>query len=270
MRVLRVFCTAYPCYIFYMAKRLVIGNWKRYVESPERAKSFAKKLRRSARQFSGVEVALAPSFPLLPPVVQALKGSVISTMAQTVSPFTDGKHTGEVSARTLALAGASGVIIGHSERRAAGESNEEIAEQVAAADGAGLRIVLCVGETERDPAGGHFSTVAGQVRSALAAKPAAAHTVIAYEPVWAIGKSASEAVHAQDLQEMVIYIRKILTESMGRTAALRVPILYGGSVEESNAKELLEEGGVSGFLVGHASADVDSFLEILRAVRSSR
>ena len=270
-----------------MAKRLVVGNWKMYVESPESAKAFAKKLRRSARQFSGVEVALAPSFVLIPTVAQALKGSNIRVAAQTLSPFTDGKRTGEVSARALKLAGATVVIVGHSERRhrviegskGVGETDESIARQVAAADREGLRSVLCVGETEREGSGAHFGAVAKQLRAALVSKPSAARVVIAYEPVWAIGGAspgrppgaATGPMEPQDIEEMIIYIRKVLAESMGRTAALRMPVLYGGSVEEENARELVEKGGVSGFLVGHASADIDSFLSILRAVgRRSR
>ncbi len=239
-----------------------------YVESPDAAKAFARALRRSARQFPGVEAAIAPSFTLLPSVVGALKGSTVRVMGQAVSRFADGKHTGEVSARMLSLAGAAGVLVGHSERRAAGESDEDVAEELARAESEGLRAILCVGEAERDAGGAHFSTVASQLRAALRSKPAAARVVIAYEPVWAIGKSAVEAMSAQDVQEMVIYIKKILAESMGRVAALRVPVLYGGSVEKDNARELIEKGGVSGFLVGHASADAHSFLEILRAVRS--
>ena len=240
-----------------------------YLESPDAAKAFAKKLRRASRQFAGVEAAIAPSFTLLPAVASALKGSSVRAIGQGVSPFSESKHTGEVSARMLKIAGASGVVVGHSERRAGGESDESIAHQLARAESEGLRAVLCVGEAERDAAGGHFAVVAKQLRSALQAKPAAARLVVAYEPVWAIGKSAAESAQVQDVQEMVIYIRKILSEGMGRSAALRVPVIYGGSVEGENARELMEKGGVSGFLVGHASADIDSFLEILRAVRPS-
>lgn len=262
-----------------MAKRLVVANWKMYIESPESAKEFAKKLRRSAPRFSGADVVLAPSFPLLPVVAAALKGSKIRAGAQNLSAFTDGMHTGEVSARMLSLSGASAVIIGHSERRAKanpalpdarpewfrGENDDQIALKLRHADAEGLRSILCVGEQERDAGGGHFMQVAKHLRSALDAKPAAARLVIAYEPVWAIGKGAADAMKPQDVQEMVIYIRKIIAESMGRTAALRVPVIYGGSVEPDNARALITEGGVSGFLVGHASADIDSFLAIVQA-----
>jgi triosephosphate isomerase len=88
---------------------------------------------------------------------------------------------------------------------------------------------------------------------------------VAYEPVWAIGKTAAEAMRGEDIEETAIFIRKILSEALGREAVSRVPILYGGSVEPANAQALMKEGGINGFLVGHASADVDSFIEILKA-----
>ena len=257
------------CYAKHMAKRLVVANWKMYQESPEKAKTFVQKLCRRSREFSGVDVVIAPSFTLLPTVAALCKGSSVRAMGQSLSRCADAPRTGEVSARMLALAGAAGVIVGHSERRAMGENDEAIAQQLAHADEAKLRMVLCVGETERNPSGSHVEFVAEQLRTALAAKPTASRLVVAYEPVWAIGKSAAEAMQPQDLEEMVIYIRKILAELIGRAAALRVPVLYGGSVEGSNAAELIEHGGVSGFLVGHASADIDSFLEILRATRQA-
>ncbi len=258
-----------------MSKRpLVVGNWKMYVEMPQEAKKLASALRRKARTFSGVEVVLAPAFPLVPIVAAALKGSSIKIGAQTLSAYADGQHTGEISAAMLKAVGASFVIVGHSERRSSpahlGESDASVRAQLVNAHAAGLTAVLCVGEQERDSANGtHFTLVAAQLTSALqtVAPKAAAKLVVAYEPVWAIGKSANEAMRPADLREMVIFIRKTLADILGRTAGVRVPILYGGSVEGENASQLLHEGGVSGFLVGRASANADSFLEILKVLR---
>ncbi len=248
-----------------------------YVETPEEAKKIASVLRRRSRTFSGVEVVLVPAFPLVPVVVAALKGSAIKVGAQTLSPFGDVQgraHTGEVSAQMLRAVGASFCIVGHSERRSSperlGESDELVHTQLSQAQGAGLTAVLCVGEPERDPANGtHFALVAGQLTSALQniAPKAATKVVIAYEPRWAIGKSASEAMRPADLREMVIFIRKTLVDILGRAAGVRVPILYGGSVEGENAPQLLQEGSVSGFLVGRASADAQSLLELLHVLR---
>lgn len=248
-------------------KRLVIGNWKMYVDSPVAAKKFAQSLRRKSRAFAGVDAALAPSFTLLPVVAAALKGSSIRVGSQTLSAHDGGAHTGDVSASMVKASGASFSIIGHSERRER-EDNAAIHAQLVAAASAGLAPVLCVGEKERTQDGAHFSYIEEQIRSALTgAQSLAQKLVVAYEPVWAIGKSASDAMKPQDVRETVIFIRKTLAQVVPREQAMRIPVLYGGSVEPDNAKELFAEGDVSGFLVGHASAELDSFIQILQACK---
>lgn len=264
-------------------RRLVVANWKMYISTPEEAKKFATTLRRKARVFAGVDVVLAPSFTLLPLVSLALQGSAIKTSAQSVSVFETGAHTGEVGAQMVKGFGASYSIVGHSERRSpqsgfgqAGETDEMVRAQLIHAAVAGLIPILCIGESERDAAGAYLAVVAGQLREALKSFPAnkvgvktsaTPKLVIAYEPVWAIGKSAAEAMQPSDVREMSIFIKKTLAEHFERTAALKVPILYGGSVEPSNAGSLIEEGDVNGFLVGHASTEVDSFVEILKSCK---
>jgi len=249
-------------------QRIVVGNWKMYVESPEAARKFAASLRKKSRSLLGVEAWLAPAFPLMGAVAAALKGSSIKLGAQTVSAHADAPHTGEVSAKMLKLSGVSFVIIGHSERRAMGESDEVIRAQIAQALGAGLTVVLCVGEHERVPDGSHWALVANQISRALHGAPALGpRLIVAYEPVWAIGKTAAQALRGEELEEAAIFIRKILAETISRDAAVKVPILYGGSVEPANARVLIQEGGVQGLLVGHASADIDSFIEILKACK---
>ncbi len=250
-----------------MRKPLIVANWKMYVEKPETAKKFMVALKRKLRTVHA-DVVVAPAFTLLPTVATVGKGSV-RVAGQSVSAYTDGQHTGDVSAAMLKAAGATWVIVGHSERRLdAHEGNDTVHAQVVAAGAAGLTVILCVGEGERDPSGAHFSTIAGQLASALGSSGKQGFKlVVAYEPVWAIGKNASEAMHPADLREMVIFIRKTLADLLGRTAGVRVPILYGGSVDASNALPLLEEGDIAGFLVGRASADIDSFIELLRVCK---
>lgn len=248
-------------------KRLVIGNWKMYVDSPAVAKKFAQSLRRKSRTFAGVEAGLAPSFTLLPIVAAAFKGSVIRAGVQTLSAHGGGANTGDVSAVMAKAAGASFAIVGHSERRSH-EDNTAVHAQLVQAATAGLAPVLCVGEKERTQDGAHFSYIEEQIRSALTgAQSLAQKLVIAYEPVWAIGKSGSEAMKPQDIRETVIFIRKTVAQILPREQAMRIPVLYGGSVEPENAKELFKEGDVSGFLVGHASAELDSFVQILEACK---
>ncbi len=252
-------------------RRLVVGNWKMYIESPEAAKKFATNLRRKSRSFVGTEAWLAPALPLMAPVAAALKGSPIKVGAQTISIHAEGAHTGEVSAKMLKALGVSFAIVGHSERRAQGEGDEVVQAQLVAALGAGLTAILCVGETEREPDGSHFALIANQLHRALqGVVPTANRLIVAYEPVWAIGKQAADAMKGEDVEETAIFIRKILSEELGREAVSRVPILYGGSVEPSNAQALIKEGGINGFLVGHASANIDSFIEILKAVRPAK
>jgi len=238
-----------------------------YVEAPDAAKKFATSLRKKSRSFMGAEAWLAPAFPLITPVAVALKGSSIKVGAQAMSAHAEPAHTGEVSAKMLKASGVSFVIVGHSERRARGESDEDVRVQLVSALGAGLTVILCVGEEERVPDGSHWQQVANQLSRALHGVVPGTKLIVAYEPVWAIGKHAVDAMQGEDLEETAIFIRKILSETLGRDAVAKVPILYGGSVEPGNAAELLRQGGVNGFLVGHASADVDSFIEILKAVR---
>lgn len=253
-----------------MKKPLVVANWKMYVEKPEVAKKFIMSLKRKLRTASA-DVVLAPGFTLVPTVSLATKGSSVRVAGQTLSVYTDGPHTGDVSAAMLKAAGATWVIVGHSERRSdLHETNDVVRAQIESAHEAGLVVVLCVGELERDPSGAHFSVIAQQLTSALAngsTKILAKKIVVAYEPVWAIGKNAAEAVHPADLREMVIFIRKNLADILGRSVGVKIPILYGGSVDASNAAELLKEGDIAGFLVGRASADIDSFTEILRVCK---
>lgn len=252
-----------------MKKRLVIANWKGYIKREEEAKKFALSLRKKTRQFQGVEVVLAPPFPLIAVVAEALKRSPIKVGAQTVSPFEDAQRTGEVPAALLKNLAISYVLVGHSEQRAMGESDEMVRGSLVQTISNKLMPILCVGERERDSGGNHFAFLERQLVSALKniSKHVSLKLVVTYEPVWAIGKTAADAMHPGEVQETVIFIRKTLASVLPRTMALRVPILYGGSVEPDNADVLIAGGGVSGFLVGHASADLDSFIEILKACR---
>lgn len=252
-----------------MKKRLVIANWKMYVEEPANAVEYAKSLRTKMRGLPNVIVGIAAPSIFIPEVSKALKRSPVDVGAQAVSRYHADAHTGDVSAKMVKNAGATFAIVGHSERRAMGETDDIIRTQVLEVGAAGLGVVLCVGERERDLAGDHFSFIKAQLSSALLNLPkkTISNLVIAYEPVWAIGKHASDAMSPQDIQETVIFIRKALTEILGRDAALKMYILYGGSVEAENAAAILKEGGVNGFLVGHASASLDTFLPILKACK---
>ncbi len=255
-------------YICGVKKKLIIGNWKMYIEDATSARKFALDLRRKARGLAGVEVWLAPPSLFLPAVAHVLESSSIKVGGQSVSPYAEGAHTGDISAVMLKEVGANFCLVGHSERRIAGDTNDAVRSSLERTIEAGLSPVLCIGERERDKEGEHFEFLENQLFSALKSFPhPLSKLIIAYEPVWAIGKRADEAMKPQDLQEMTIFIRKILTDILDREKAVRVPILYGGSAEPDNAANLLHEGGVSGLLVGHASQHLEQFLEIIKACR---
>lgn len=257
-----------------MKKKLIIGNWKMYIERPDEARALALQLKKKARDSKKVDIGIAPPFVFVAELVRLLESSPIKVGAQALSPYgalpdaaPDKARTGDVSAEMLKRSGALFVIVGHSERRAVGDTKDAVHSELEQAARAGLMPVLCVGEREREHSGEHFEFVEEQLRSALKDIPKnlLKKLVVAYEPVWAIGKEGSSAIRPELLEEMIIFIRKVLAEVLDRQAALKVPVLYGGSVEPANARAFVDEGGASGLLVGRASANAEQFLEIIRA-----
>jgi triosephosphate isomerase len=216
---------------------------------------------------NGADLAVFPPFPYLGEAQALLQGSPISWGAQTLNPVAQGAHTGEVSAGMLVDFGCRYVLVGHSERRTIyGESDVDVANRFAAALAAGLEPVLCVGETlEQRESGETESVVARQIDAVLCRSgiEGFARAVVAYEPVWAIGtgKTASpdqaQAVHA--------FIRDKFA-SQDDIIAGQLRILYGGSVNGSNAAELFARDDIDGGLVGGASLKVGDFLAICDAV----
>lgn len=245
---------------------IVIANWKAYIADAERAKELRALAVRLGKR-GGITIVLAPPAPFLGALVSG-RASPISFAAQDISATTGGAHTGEATAQAYAAAGARYAIVGHSERRAAGETNAIVAEKLAHAAAHGLIPVLCVGERERDGEGRYLSFVREQLSSALSplAPKGRSSVIVAYEPVWAIGKTAADALPANELREMVLYIRKVLAEFLPGNAAGRSRILYGGSVEPANIRALAGASGVDGFLVGHASVDSGSFRALVGAL----
>jgi len=176
----------------------------------------------------------------------------------------EGAYTGEVSPSQIRSVGLTHVIIGHSERRAIGETDELVNKKILAGIKAGLIVVMCVGEHERDKDGEYLKYIASKIKTALKSvqKKELGNIVIAYEPIWAIGKNALRAASAEDALEIAILIKKTLADIYSRDG-VGVPILYGGSVSEKNAREFLTNSRVDGLLVGRASLDPFVFGEIL-------
>ncbi len=235
----------------------------------EGAKSFAERLKSRVRESLVCDLAVFPPFFAVPATAVVLDGTPVAVGVQDIFWERAGAFTGEVSGEMAIEAGATHVIVGHSERRhIIGEDDDVIAKKLAAALSAGLTPVLCVGEQISEREEGRAESVVGrQLESALAAvsKSDAKRIVIAYEPVWAIGtgKTATPA----DAVAMHRFVRGRVAGRFDPSLADELRILYGGSVKSSNAKSLLREPEVDGALVGGASLEIDSFLQIADAVR---
>ena len=242
--------------------QLIAGNWKMHGLRGD-AVALAKGVAAGAGGL-GCDLLVCPPTIHLVAVAQAVAGSPVAVGGQDCHQAKQGAHTGDVSAPMLRDAGASWVILGHSERRQNhGETDELVREKVLAAVEAGLKTIVCVGETEEQRAGGRETEVVGWQISGSLPKPF--NGVVAYEPVWAIGtgKTATEA----DVEAMHNFIREELIRQFG-DAGRGILILYGGSVRPSNAASLLAVANVGGALVGGASLKAEDFLEIARAAKA--
>jgi len=243
---------------------LIAGNWKMYKTCPE-AVNAAERLTGLIPEGLNVEVMIAPAYTALFPVADVLRGSIITLGAQNLYWEAEGAYTGEVSAAMLKSAGCSHVIIGHSERRQYfAETDEAVNRKIRAAVDASLVPVLCIGETEaqRD-AGETFAVLDKQVQMGLEGFSLTdlEQLVVAYEPVWAIG-TGKTATSAQ-AQEAHQYVRGVIEKGFGEALAAGLRILYGGSVKPANIRELMDQPDVDGALVGGASLDPDTFIQIV-------
>ncbi len=236
---------------------LIVANWKAYVETPQKAKALFAAAKRLAGK-KGVEIVLAPPSPYLG-LLSFGNRSKVAFASQDISDSTGGAATGEVTAAAVASVGAKYVIVGHSEDRARGDSDALILSKTQHVFAQGLRPILCIGEKQRDTDGMYLQFIRGQINAIFSALTAQERlqVIIAYEPIWAIGKTAAEAITADDLTEMILYIRKVVGEYV---AGESTKVLYGGSVEPANARMLASGSGIDGFLVGHASTNVQDFL----------
>ncbi|MCA9363814.1 triose-phosphate isomerase [Candidatus Kaiserbacteria bacterium] len=242
---------------------LVIGNWKMNPESSTTAARLATEVKKGTTRVDGVDIVVAPPHPFLLEVRKVLNGSRrVLLGAQDAHWEVGGPFTGSVSLPMLADTGVVYVIVGHSERRAAGETDSDVHKKVHAVLKARMIPVVCVGEKKRDSNAHYLNDVEKQVRAACAgiSKARMGTVVIAYEPVWAIG--TGNTATPDDAHEMKIFIQRILTDLYGRNVASKVRILYGGSVTEHTAEALMAQGTVDGFLVGGASLRASEFLTI--------
>jgi triosephosphate isomerase len=247
-------------------KPIVAGNWKMNKTVAE-AIDLAQDIRRDLADCREADVVLCPPFTALKAVGDVVSGTHIDLGAQNMHWEKSGAFTGEVSAQMLRDLFCHYVILGHSERRTSfGETDEIVNRKTKAALAANLKPIVCVGETLRQREANQTRTVIEtQVRGSLAAlgPRELVETIIAYEPVWAIG-TGKTATSAQ-AQEVHAFIRGILRDMADETVAQAVRIQYGGSVKASNAKELFGQPDIDGGLIGGASLEARSFIEIVQA-----
>lgn len=249
------------------AKKLIVANWKMNPETYGKAEELFLEIKEAARPISKVDIVIAPPAIYLGELASLYSGSRIAFAGQDAFWEKKGAHTGEISLPMLKDSGATHVIVGHSERRARGESDEDVNKKVLAAVGAGSIVILCIGESDRDHRSGHhLEFLTKQISSALRGVPQnkLSRIVVAYEPIWAIGKSEEEAMQPAELHETVLIIKKNIAQLYGKAAALKMRILYGGSTGPKNTERLLAEGEVDGLLVGKASLSSKEFAEMLQ------
>ena len=247
---------------------MVAGNWKMNTTVNE-AKDLAAAIRPRLESIDGVEKVVCPPFVSLSAVSEMLTGSEIGVGAQNMFHQEKGAYTGEISTRML-VGLCRFVILGHSERRQLfGESDESVNQKLLAARAAGIRPILCVGESlqERDQ-GIAESVVESQLRNAIATTDSPEDLVIAYEPVWAIG--TGRAATPETAQRMMAHIRQVLGSHFGDAASSTISLLYGGSVNAENASTFFREQDINGALVGGASLNVDSFATIVESAARAK
>lgn len=248
-----------------MKKTLIVGNWKMHLTVGQ-ASLLVHRLQQAIPSHRDVEVVLAPSLLTLQPVSLEIDRRKFRLAAQNAHPVDEGAKTGEVSF-TMLHGLVHYAIIGHSERRAEfGDTLEVVRDKVQAAIRNNIMPILCVGETHVERQNRETKRVVhDQVTTALAHLTGSevAKTVIAYEPVWAIGSGSPAG--PEDIEKVVTYIRQVITDLYGQNVAHAVRILYGGSVAPDHAADLLAVPGVDGFLVGGASLNYHQFNDIVRA-----
>ncbi len=255
-------------------KKIIIANWKMNPVEPEMAKRLYTSTRQTALGLNRVQVIVAPPSIFLGMLAgnRASKSKKFALAAQDAHAELSGAYTGEVSQAMVKNFGVEYLIIGHSERRKAGEENLLINKKIKSALKLNFKIILCVGEWTRDHNGNYLKMIEEQLLTAFkgVAKLEMKNVLIAYEPVWAIGAQAVENDTPEDFLEQALFIRKILNNIFGKEIAMSAPILYGGSVDASNAEGFLTAGEADGLLVGRVSLVAVEFIKILKIADGAR
>ena len=249
--------------------KLIVANWKMNPSSADKAKEIIAGIKKESKSFGDVRLVICPPFVYLNEVSNAISSSKKLILgAQDVFVGLGVSHTGEVGVDLLKKAGVKYIIVGHSERRATLDSDEVVKAKMLGALKENFKVILCVGEKERDEHGNHYHEIKRQLEDAIIKLPKKfiKNLVIAYEPVWAIGRPENEAIKPDQLHEITIFIKRLISDTLGAEAVKKVKILYGGSVTKNNFKEIVEKGNVDGLLIGRESLKVENFVELIKEI----
>jgi triosephosphate isomerase len=244
-------------------KKIIVGNWKMEPAKLIEAERIYSEIQAGISKFKRATAVICPPFIYIQRLAELGKKK-IAIGAQNVFFEEKGAFTGEISVEMLKKLGVSHVIIGHSEQRKLGETDEVINKKVHIALRAGLIPIICLGEETRDEEGQYLNVIKFQLEHALIGvqRRSFGSIIIAYEPIWAIG--AAEAMNSRDVHEMMIYIKKAFIDLYKIKSPISTPILYGGSVDALNAHGILHDGEADGLLIGRQSLSPESFIGIMR------
>lgn len=243
-------------------KKIIVGNWKMNPESGKLAEALYKNILKG-KFSSKLDVVICPPFVYLEKLKKISKK--IPLGVQNISHKDKGAFTGEVSGDMVYDLGARYVILGHSERRAMGEEDEVINQKIKIALAGGLNPILCVGEKKRDDNHDYFNVIRNQIEKDFNGlnKNSISNVMVAYEPVWAIGKDAVREATPEEFREVAVFIKKVLNDKFGVNLIKDIRIIYGGSVNPKNAQDFIISGEADGFLVGRDSLDAKKFTKII-------
>ena len=245
-------------------QKLIVANWKMNPRTLREAKKIFNDFKKEKINYTNKTVVFCPPSIFLRDIKAMYRGVKIFFGAQDAHFEDEGQYTSDISIPMIKEAGARFVIIGHSEVRVKGETDEIVAKKVFKALKEDLHVLLCIGEKEHDKQAKYLEIVSEQLKSALRyVSPALVKKLnIVYEPIWAIGKGAT-AMSTHDIHFMNLFIKKELIQKFGKQIGSKIPILYGGSVDSYNTKSIMEEGMVDGVLVGRASLNSGEFSKII-------
>lgn len=248
--------------------KVIVANWKMNPHSKKEAEIIFKNISNSTKNLKNVEVIVCPPFPYL-----YLKEKIINKKlklgSQDVFFEQEGPYTGEVSIKMLKNLGVEYVIIGHSERRMMGDTNNIVNKKILITLKSKINPIFCIGENVRDANGFYLSFIKEQIEEGLKGviKSQIKNIIIAYEPVWAIGENAKREATPSEFLEIKIFIKKVIADIYDIKTAHEIRIIYGGSVHPMNASMFIKEGGALGLLVGRDSLSPNKFSEIINLAK---